>query len=245
MTPPKSLLQIAIVLVLASGASALLAQNSSLNKVARAPQTQPVATEKGATSRSASAPRGATASLQERKGATDNASAAFFKAAPVRIAQAIAPGGAQPKTELSALEAQAAARREKSAREFMTARGFTDQATQDAIISYLQEQESAREALAEAGRSLAPALVSQNGALTDAQIETLVDGYQTQLKAYGRQNQQKQADLDAQIGFSKKPRLQAMLLLMGALDQGPRILPVWRPLRPEGVMRPRQPKPAV
>lgn len=238
MIPRKPLLHVVLVLGLVSGTGTLLAQ------LARPQSPSPSPSQVPSQSSQVPSKRATTANVTAPRGKTQTARSAASSQAPLRLAQAAAPGA--PGVPMSPLEAQSAARREKAARDFMTARGFSDKSTQDAIIGYLQEQENARAALAEAGRALLPALATQGGdATTDTEVESLVAQYQKQLAAYNSQNQKDQAALDAEIGYSKKPRLGAMLLLMGALDQGPRILPVWRPLRPEGVSRPRQGRPAA
>jgi len=144
-----------------------------------------------------------------------------------------APGGATaPKQDtgqaaLSALQAKRQEQREQAMRSFMEARGVTAQATQDAIITHLQQQEQARRSVLEAGRKLLPALHQKGRTpLPEAQTQTRVEAYETALKTYQEQRQQAEAALDEKVHFSREPQLKVMLLLLGAINDGPPILPL-------------------
>lgn len=88
-----------------------------------------------------------------------------------------------------------------------------DKATQDAVVAFALEQEKALEPVREAHRKVAQALI--NNATTEQQVSVLMD----ELRAAEAQAREKRGrDIEAlekQIHFSEKPRLAALLSLVG------------------------------
>jgi len=114
-------------------------------------------------------------------------------------------------------------RQESVLRTLMNRQGIEEKATQDAIIAHLAEQEQAYQTLLETGSKMMPAVMSRDG-MTEAQIRTLMNDYQVAVEEYRENRKKAEAALEAQIAYSKNPRLQALLLLSGAIGDGPSLL---------------------
>ncbi|PQV63088.1 hypothetical protein B1R32_11665 [Abditibacterium utsteinense] len=95
----------------------------------------------------------------------------------------------------------------------LTAAGFTDAAVQNAVVDFIQEQASAREELQAKSAQIRTALQAQ--VVTDAQLAALLNNYRALSDEEAARRKKSLVALDAQIGFSAKPRLDALLLLAG------------------------------
>lgn len=127
---------------------------------------------------------------------------------------------------------KAAARRagiEMRLRAMMSDFGIDETAKQDAIIGYLAEDEAGKNTLRDAARRLMNA-VKRNE--TPARTRDLVAVYKASLDADRERRGAAQGALDAKIGFSLSPRLEATLWLFGVLGEGQAGLPL-------GVLAPR------
>lgn len=112
---------------------------------------------------------------------------------------------------------------EERMRAAMTNLGFSDPALQSALMTYIAQEEEARRPLREQSRKVYQALRSN---VPDAQVLILMSDWRSALEADKARHLQAQAALDAQIGYSKSPRLEAMLLLMGVVGDGPLLMPL-------------------
>lgn len=171
---------------------------------------------------------------------------------PIQVAHADGTRAGTPPGDAAAWEAQQRDRRQLVMRGFMSSRGMSDKTTQDAILAYLESQETARQPLLTAGFRLLPALYTSIPTDTksdskiketpppipEEQAKTLVAQYQEALQKYEAQRVDAQKDLDTKIGFTKHPRIQALLFVLGGLDHGPQILPIWNPIWGVGTLPP-------
>ncbi len=90
---------------------------------------------------------------------------------------------------------------------------YNDKALQDAVVDFAYQQEKSLEPVREAHRKISQALI--NNATADQEITLLMAALKAaETKARERRKEQL-VDLDAEIGFTKKPRLAAFLSLMG------------------------------
>ena len=90
---------------------------------------------------------------------------------------------------------------------------YNDKALQDAVVDFAYQQEKSLEPVREAHRKVSQALI--NNAIADQEITLLMaDLKAAETKARTRRKEAL-VDLDAEIGFTKKPRLAAFLSLMG------------------------------
>lgn len=91
--------------------------------------------------------------------------------------------------------------------------GFNDKALQDAVVDFAEQQEKGLEPLREAHRKVAQAMM--NKAITDAEITELMANLKATETKVREKRKNALADLDAEIEFTKKPRLAAYMSLMG------------------------------
>ena len=121
--------------------------------------------------------------------------------------------------------------REATVRSMLTRAGFTDTNIQDAVVAHLEARQKlpnkARAAQLKMMRAMAPAQGGLPGeanapqeALTDEQARALINEYRAALEEERAERAKSEAELDAKIGFSKNPRLEMTLILMGALGEG-------------------------
>ena len=146
-------------------------------------------------------------------------------------------GGGNGMTGGGSIDPAAQSARTSALRALMNAAGITDTPTQNAVITFIYQEEIARRPLLaiaqEAIAQINQTAGTQAGGLTavaanpnanpadTAGDDPGLSKYQDYLNALGadtaRYNQDLQ-DLDAKIGYSKKPRLEAFLTLIGVLD---------------------------
>ncbi len=123
-------------------------------------------------------------------------------------------------------EARNAARRaqnELRLRAMMSDFGIDETGKQDALIAYLAEDEAGRNVLRDAARRLMNAV--KRGA-TPERTRDLIAVYKASLDADHERRRAAQGALDAKIGFSLSPRLEATLWLFGVLGEGQAGLPL-------------------
>ncbi len=144
-----------------------------------------------------------------------------------------AQDAAPPVEAARKAKARDASRRHQIRREQVEARlramlnGFgVDSARQDALVAYLAEEEAGRVAVREATRRLVVAV--RKGAEAESMRE-LISGYKAALEADKVRRAAAQMALDAKIGFSQDPRLEAVLWLFGVLGEGQPRLPYLGP----------------
>jgi hypothetical protein len=103
--------------------------------------------------------------------------------------------------------------REQMLRATLTNSGFAEKALQDAVIDFVKEQEQSRMGVQDKLRKVAEALRTQ--AVTDTQLATLLAEWRVATEAEKTRHEDARKALDAEIGYSQKPRLDALLSLMG------------------------------
>lgn len=91
--------------------------------------------------------------------------------------------------------------------------GYTDEGLIETVTTYATNRQAARQTLYDAANALSQALADEN--TTDAQIKTLWDSFNAALDAEKTRTASAEAALDAQINYSKDPKLAAALTLMG------------------------------
>lgn len=104
-------------------------------------------------------------------------------------------------------------RREQGLRNFMERAGATDTATQDAILEFVNAEEKARGAVRETGRKVFEA--ARTGAVADTQMSVLLGEFRNAVLDEKARRVAAARALDEKIGYTKKPRLEALLVMMG------------------------------
>lgn len=114
---------------------------------------------------------------------------------------------------------------EEGIRRMLFQAGVGEPALQDAVLEYVREDLEARKPLREQGARLFRAL--REGDFSEAQLSVLVSEYRAAQTEEKKRQEHAEKLLDAKIGFSKNPRLEAMLLLSGLIGEnsGPMMLP--------------------
>lgn len=100
-------------------------------------------------------------------------------------------------------------------RQTLIASGYTEAATQDAVIAFMQAQEKAREPLRQQARALAETLV--NGTVTDEKRVADLAAFRSAVEADKARYTSELAALDAAVKFSTQPRLETLLTLLGVV----------------------------
>ena len=106
-------------------------------------------------------------------------------------------------------------RRDESLHSNLTTAGFTDKTLQDAVVAYVDAYEKAKQPLRDQGAKVVAAL--RDKAATDAQLTTALADFRTAAATLLGQRKVAQADLDTKIGYTKTPRLEAYLTMIGVL----------------------------
>ena len=101
-------------------------------------------------------------------------------------------------------------------RALMTSAGITDNAKQDPIVAFAFAQIKARQPLLESARAVAASLRDSDS--TPGQISRGWTAYQSALDADKARFAKDLATLDEKISWSKNPRLQSFLSLVGVLS---------------------------
>lgn len=108
------------------------------------------------------------------------------------------------------------ARNEMRLRAMMNDFGVQEVASQDALVAYLAEDEAGKSVVRAAARRLMAAV--RNGA-PPAHMHDLLAIYKAAIDADRERRHAAQTALDAKIGFSLSPRLEALLWLFGVLGE--------------------------
>lgn len=115
--------------------------------------------------------------------------------------------------------------REAAMKRFMKSQieraGVTDEAQQDAVAAYMQDEMDARQDLQESSQALGTAL--RNKTLTDAQIAGLLNTYMGAVEDDKARRTAAQKTLGETVDMTKVPRLESMLVLMGAWGDAPNV----------------------
>jgi len=127
----------------------------------------------------------------------------------IQVAQARQPGGDRESRMAQYMEQM---------RERMKAAGATD-ADIAAVTAYRTQQREIQAPLTEAMGALREA--AGEGA-TDAQAKDAVGKYEAAMKTVKAQLAKAEQDLKTKLDLANKPRLHALLLVMGTLDNGQR-----------------------
>ena len=109
---------------------------------------------------------------------------------------------------------------EQRLRADLQAQGVTDEATLTAILEHVARLQKARQALDEKSEALR-ANLKPNTVVADAQMNVLINDYQAATEDYKTAREQSARQLDEKIGYSKRPRLHAVLLTLGVVGDGP------------------------
>ena len=111
------------------------------------------------------------------------------------------------------MEAQRQQQRALALRETLSQGGFTDAAVQNSIVNFAAEQEKARAALQEKWRAIEQAL--RGTTVTDTQLTVLLNDFRALADEEKARRAKALTTLETEVGLSKKPRLDALLLVNG------------------------------
>ena len=113
--------------------------------------------------------------------------------------------------------------REEMMKRFMKAQieraGVTDDAQQEMIADYIQDEMDARQDLQEESQTLSTAL--RNKTMSDTQIAGLLNTYMVAVEDDKTRRKAAQKKLGETVDMLKVPRLESMLILMGAWGEAP------------------------
>jgi len=196
----------------------------------------------GTTSSKVATPVGAISTRQvarkttrREKSATGGARRQRFVQVPATLNGTASALPSTPSTALStssalnpdALQAQRQEQRVQSIRSFLEAHSLSDKQMQSAIVEQLLAQEAARRELQAQGRQLFPVL-GRKGMPPASELRTnqQLESYDKAVQAFQEKRRQSAATLEEKTGFSKNPRLRALLTVMGLIGEGPPILPL-------------------
>lgn len=115
--------------------------------------------------------------------------------------------------------------REQRLRLAMEGAGVTDKDAVAAAVSHAQDQDAARLPLQRLAANLASALNEET--LTEAQLGTLLASFKAAQEADEKRRREAEAALEARIKYSRSPRLESALLVLGVIGQ-----PSFRPAVP-------------
>ncbi|HEY0074217.1 MAG TPA: hypothetical protein VGB77_08955 [Abditibacteriaceae bacterium] len=102
----------------------------------------------------------------------------------------------------------------------LQAQGITDDATVKPIAEHMERVAKVRQVLDEKSEALR-ANLKPNTVVADAQMNVLINDYQAAAEDYKTAREKSAKQLDDKIGYSKRPRLYAVLLTMGIVGDGP------------------------
>jgi hypothetical protein len=105
--------------------------------------------------------------------------------------------------------------REQQLRQTLTTAGYIDKTLQDTVIAFSTTQDQAKQALRQNLSQLQQTVSAP--ATTDAQAATALGQFRSIVEAAKAQWSKDVQSLDALVGFSKKPKLEALLTVMGLI----------------------------
>lgn len=120
--------------------------------------------------------------------------------------------------------AQRAQQRRLVLKGFLNSRGYKDPEFQTTLADFMQQRDADRRKLIDASHNLMAA-VPQDSNAADAQ--TRLDAYQKALTTFTQDRAAAEKALDGKLGYSKNPRLQALLFTLGALEASPVSAGIW------------------
>lgn len=131
-------------------------------------------------------------------------------------------GGNRPRMtpeQREQMRKQAELRRETEIRKTLTDAGFADKAIQDAVVAFANDQaDGPRVDTRDNIRKLNQALRNN---VTDEQITLLLNDIRTDIETAKALRENALKELDKKIGYTQKPRLEAVLLLAGITGENP------------------------
>lgn len=98
-------------------------------------------------------------------------------------------------------------------KQLLTNAGYPDADLQAAVGDFVKEQETAQQKLQEKWQQVNEAV--RNNAVTEAQIATLTNDLRAMIEDEKARRTKSEAALDAKISYSKKPKLDALLMTLG------------------------------
>ncbi len=145
--------------------------------------------------------------------------------------KAVNPPGktdAERAAELEARRQEKLKKREARQREvraeygarLMNSLGLTDKAEQNALIDYYDEMSKARLPLLQATTKIRAAVKNQ---VKDAELATLVKDYRAASESYETRLKQAEATLEQKTAYSKKPRLEAVVIMLRSMAINQRV----------------------
>lgn len=128
---------------------------------------------------------------------------------------AMTPAQRQEAMRLEQTQREEAMRqqRETFMREALKRAGTEDVATQDTIVEYVRNEMQARNVASQAGRKVLQGMT--NRAATDPEVSALMGNLRDAVQDEKARRAVTAKDLDAKVGYTKKPRLEALLTMMG------------------------------
>ncbi|MDQ3813234.1 MAG: hypothetical protein M3347_04705 [Armatimonadota bacterium] len=102
----------------------------------------------------------------------------------------------------------------------MNSLGLTDKAEQNALIDYYDEMSKARLPLLQATTKIRAAVKNQ---VKDAELATLVKDYRAASESYETRLKQAEATLEQKTAYSKKPRLEAVVIMLRSMAINQRV----------------------
>ncbi len=118
-------------------------------------------------------------------------------------------------------------RTEQGLRRLMTDCGFSDRAIQDMVIAHMRDEVQARRPLREYGVRLYRVLRSTEA--SDEQVSRLLAEFRAAVQSDKDRHAATTGELDARLGYTRTPRLEAMLVLFGITGDYPGVLPLGNP----------------
>ena len=100
--------------------------------------------------------------------------------------------------------------------------GVTDAATQDKLLTYVAGEVKARAALLEKAHQLQTGL--RGGVLSDTQAAALLNAYQGAIEEDKTRRSKAEDELKKALDFSKMPKVEALLTLLGLYGDGPALM---------------------
>ena len=113
------------------------------------------------------------------------------------------------------MQQQMQQRREQGLHQVLTAARFTEAPLQNAIVDFVNQQDTAGQAVQEKARLLGQAL--RDPAATDAQVAPLLADFRAAVAAEKARRATALKELDADISYTKSPRLDALLTMLGII----------------------------
>jgi len=100
-------------------------------------------------------------------------------------------------------------------RMFMTRGGFPEQKIQDAVVDFMTQQEKEREQVRDQSAKMVQALL--NNEMKDEDVANQLANFRAAVDVMKGNREAALADFDAKIEYSRKPRLEAFLTMVGLL----------------------------